>query len=81
LKEQFCYRLQRKFRADNLKITADFANVPVDSAVRILANMADLQMVQVDNVLYVTTPKRAEQMQAQTKKSFELLPPPKKGEP
>jgi hypothetical protein len=63
---------------DSLKIRAGFFNVPVDSAVRILANMADLQMVQVDNVLYVTTPKRAEQMQTQTKKTLELLPPPKK---
>jgi RNA polymerase sigma factor (sigma-70 family) len=40
-------------------VNARFANVQVDTAVRVLANMLDLQMVQMDNVLYVTTPKRA----------------------
>ncbi len=59
----------------NLKITAHFANVPVDSAVRILANMADLQAVQLDNVFYVTTPKRAAQLLAEQKKPAEDEPP------
>ncbi|HVS35422.1 MAG TPA: sigma-70 family RNA polymerase sigma factor [Gemmataceae bacterium] len=48
-----------------LKVTVQFANVPVDSAVRILANMADLQALRIDNVLYVTTAKRAAQLQAE----------------
>jgi hypothetical protein len=33
--------------------------------------MADLQMVQMDNILYVTTPKRATQLQAEQKKAAE----------
>jgi hypothetical protein len=56
---------------EKLKVTARFTNVPVDTAVRILANMADLQMVRLDNVLYVTTPKRASQIQAETKPKTE----------
>jgi hypothetical protein len=59
----------------NLKITVQFANVPVDSAVRILANMADLQAVQVDNVLYVTTPKRAAQLLSEQKRPGDESPP------
>jgi RNA polymerase sigma factor (sigma-70 family) len=55
----------------NLKITVQFANAPVDSAVRILANMADLQMVQMDNILYVTTPKRASQLQFELKRTID----------
>jgi len=55
--------------AANMKITAQFASVPVDAAVRILANMADLQAVRLDNVFYVTTPKRAAQLQAEQTRS------------
>lgn len=40
-------------------ITAQFSNVPVDTAVRIVADMADLRAVAIDNVLYVTTDARA----------------------
>jgi RNA polymerase sigma factor (sigma-70 family) len=40
-------------------VTAQFNNVPVDTAVRLLANMANLSMVQVDNVFYLTTPEKA----------------------
>ncbi len=62
----------------NMKIAVRFANVPVDTAVRVLANMADLQMVQLDNILYVTIPARAAQLQAEQKRAAvgELLPPP-----
>jgi hypothetical protein len=40
-------------------VSARFANVQADTAVRILANMLDLRVVKVENVLYVTTEKRA----------------------
>jgi RNA polymerase sigma factor (sigma-70 family) len=67
--------------AANLRITVQFANVPVDTAVRVLASMADLQMVQLDNVFYVTTPKRAAQLLAEQKRpgdeSLPVLQSPK----
>jgi RNA polymerase sigma factor (sigma-70 family) len=53
------------------KVTVQFNNVPVDTAVRLLANMADLSMVQVDNVFYLTTPEKAKRLreeQAQVNK-------------
>ena len=59
-----------------LTVSGQFANVPVDTAVRVLANMADLQAVRLDNVLYVTTPKRATQLQAETKPADEAPRPP-----
>jgi hypothetical protein len=52
-------------------VTARFLNTPVDTAVRILANKANLSMVRVDNVLYVTTPEKADELReelAQEKK-------------
>src|SRR5439155_3331146 len=47
--------------SDNAKkpITARLANVPLDNAVRLLADMAGLKAVQVGNVLYVTTKENA----------------------
>jgi hypothetical protein len=36
-------------------VTADLVNVPLDTAVRMLADMAGLQVVPLDNVLYVTS--------------------------
>jgi hypothetical protein len=46
-------------------VTARLMNVPADTAVRILADMGDLQVVRLDNVLYVTTPQNAARLQAQ----------------
>lgn len=40
-------------------VTARFLNTPVETAVRLLANKADLTMVHLDNVLYVTTHAKA----------------------
>jgi hypothetical protein len=40
-------------------VTADLANVPQDTAVRLLADMAGLKMVPLDNVLYVTSKDNA----------------------
>ena len=43
-------------------VTARFLNTPVETAVRVLANKANLSMVRLDNVLYVTTPDKADQL-------------------
>jgi hypothetical protein len=46
-----------------LPVTASLLNVPVDTAVRILADMADLKPVLIDRVLYVTTRENAARLQ------------------
>jgi hypothetical protein len=46
-------------------ITAVMNNTRVDTAVRVLAEMAELKSVAVDNVLFVTTPDKAKQLQAE----------------
>jgi hypothetical protein len=38
-------------------VTATLSNVPLDTAVRLLANQAELKLIQLDNVLIVTTPE------------------------
>jgi hypothetical protein len=40
-------------------VTADLVNVPLDTAVRMLADMAGLKVVPLDNVLYVTSKDNA----------------------
>jgi hypothetical protein len=42
-----------------LPVTASLLNVPLDTAVMILTDMAQLQPVLIDTVLYVTTPENA----------------------
>jgi hypothetical protein len=46
-------------------VTAELFNVPLDTAVRLLANMVALKSVQVDNVLYVTTKENAAELAAE----------------
>ena len=41
------------------EITASFERVPLETAVKVLADMADLKPVTVDNVIYVTTKENA----------------------
>ena len=63
--------------AANTPVTATFTLVPLDTAVRFLADMADLGTVAADNVLYVTTKANAEAIraeQAQRKRSEEAKP-------
>jgi hypothetical protein len=43
-------------------VTARFLNTPVETAVRILANKANLSMVRLENVLYVTTREKADEL-------------------
>jgi hypothetical protein len=51
-----------------MDVTAHFRNTPLDSAVRLLSDMADLRPVQLDNVLYVTTRENAAAMEARLEK-------------
>jgi type II secretory pathway component HofQ len=45
-------------------VTARLRNTPLDTALRLLADMADLRPVHTDNVLYVTTKENAAAMEA-----------------
>jgi RNA polymerase sigma factor (sigma-70 family) len=56
--------------ADKAKIavTATLKNVPLDTAMRVLADMADLQPALLDNVLYVTTRENATRIEAEQQK-------------
>jgi hypothetical protein len=49
-------------------VSARLRNTPLDTAVRLLADMADLRPVHLDNVLYVTTKEKAAMMDARLKK-------------
>jgi RNA polymerase sigma factor (sigma-70 family) len=51
------------------KITIQLNNVPVDTAVRLLANMAGLVMVRLDNVFYVTTADNAKHLREEQAKT------------
>jgi type II secretory pathway component HofQ len=45
-----------------IKATARLRNVPTDTAVRLLAAMADVSVVQMDNVFFLTTADKAKQL-------------------
>jgi type II secretory pathway component GspD/PulD (secretin) len=47
----------------NFAVTADFRNVPVQDAVRVVADMAGMKSVVMDNLLYVTSSKNAERLE------------------
>src|SRR5262249_48313531 len=53
-------------------VTVRMTRVPVDTAVRLLADMADLRMVVMDNVLYVTSSDNAKELQAEQHKKAAL---------
>jgi hypothetical protein len=54
-------------KAAKTPVTAKLRNAPLDTAVCLLADMADLRVVQTANVLYVTTPEKAEALRARLK--------------
>jgi hypothetical protein len=56
-------------------VTAKLKNVPLDSAVQLLADMADLKAVLKDNVLYVTSKENAKVIEGETRKRNEGEPP------
>ena len=49
----------------NTAVTATFKNVPLDTAVRVLADIAGLSSMLIDNVLYVTTRPNAKVLEAE----------------
>jgi hypothetical protein len=55
-------------------VTAKLKNVPLDSAVQLLADMADLKAVLQDNVLYVTTKENAKGIESDIRKKNEGEP-------
>jgi hypothetical protein len=63
--------------AARVPVSAELTNVPADTAVRLLADMARLKSVRIDNVLYVTTPANAAALQ----KEQERKPPSPVGGP
>jgi RNA polymerase sigma factor (sigma-70 family) len=54
--------------AKPMEITADFRNVPLETAVRVLADMADLKSVVMDNLIYVTSKENAKILEAEENK-------------
>ena len=50
-----------KDKAD-AKVTLKLDDVPLETAVRLLAEVAELRAVRMNNVLFVTTPERAEKL-------------------
>lgn len=46
----------------NAAVTLKLEDVPLETAVRLLAEVADLSVVRMGNVLFVTTPERAEKL-------------------
>jgi hypothetical protein len=58
-------------------VTATLNNVPIDTAVLILADMADLRPVAVDNVLYVTSKENAELLQDRQERLRKKVPAPR----
>jgi hypothetical protein len=53
-------------------VTATLINAPLDSSVRLLADMAGLRAAAVDNILYVTTKENADRLNAEQGKARTL---------
>lgn len=53
-------------------VSARLRNMPLDTAVRLLSDMADLRAIHLDNVLYVTTKENAAALEARLHK--EMMP-------
>ena len=53
----------QKLKDSKSEVTADFRNVPLDCAVRVLADMADMKSVVLDNLLYVTSIENADKLE------------------
>jgi RNA polymerase sigma factor (sigma-70 family) len=71
-----------KLEKSKAGVTANLNNVPVDTAVRILAEMADMRAVLLDNVLFVTSKETADRLQKEeNKRKFRDEEDEKKPEP
>jgi hypothetical protein len=55
-------------------VSATLHNVPLDTAVQVLADMADLKSLVIDNVLYVTSKENAKALQEKPPKQMPFLP-------
>jgi hypothetical protein len=55
-------------------VSATLHNVPLDTAVQVLADMADLKSLVIDNVLYVTSKENAKAMTEKAPKQMPFLP-------
>ncbi len=44
-------------------VSGTFKNVPLETTLRLLADMAELRAVQIDNAFYVTSPEKAKQLE------------------
>ncbi len=64
-----------KERGNKTEISARLMNVPVETALKLLANMADLAVVQLDNVYFVTTPANAEKLSKDKPKERRFVKP------
>jgi hypothetical protein len=64
-------------------VTAFLPNAPLDTAVRVLADQADLKVVRLDNVLFVTTADHAATLKAEADElnKNELVPLPSQMKP
>ncbi|HEV3263131.1 MAG TPA: RNA polymerase sigma factor [Gemmataceae bacterium] len=56
------------------RVTASFNGLPLETAVRMLADMADLAPVRLDNGLYVTSRDSAKVLQAEEEKRKQAIP-------
>jgi hypothetical protein len=57
----------------NEPVTAKLVNMPLDTAVRALSDMAELRALAVDSGLYVTTRENAQQLQAEQDKRRQAM--------
>ncbi len=53
-------------KADEFRVTLHLQDVPLETAVRVLAEMGELCAVRMGNVLFVTTEDRAEKLKSET---------------
>ena len=53
----------QKLKDSKSEVTADFRNVPLDCAVRVLADMAGMKSVVMDNLIYVTSVENADKLE------------------
>jgi hypothetical protein len=62
-----------------IQLTADFRNVPLASAVRVLADMAGMKSVVMENMIYVTAHENAENMKEESAKTPPMAKTDKSG--
>ncbi len=72
----------QKQQDPTMQLTADFQNVPLEGAARVLADMAGMKSITFDNMIYVTAPENAENLlQELGRKKSPPIPKPEKSNP